>query len=189
MVARRSLRTWMIVMVVLASAIVLSACTLGQQSGTAPVTDITPAVADPQAEPAVEEAAPDQALPTETPFIQAPPTDTPVPQLLPAEQIASIGTDAAEYAALDTVTITVVRGVSVSDMTCSWTLNETGQTGALGAATSTAQIDANSVQETYTFAPDASGTYQVNCNGTASTVNGQRSVNAASSPFTVQQKG
>jgi len=53
----------------------------------------------------------------------------------------------------------------------------------------TVQIDENTFEDTYTFTPDAAGTYNVNCTGIATTVSGQRAVSASGTPFAVEAKG
>ncbi len=88
----------------------------------------------------------------------------------------------------EVVTVHVTRGTAVSNPTCSWVLQDTNQTGALGAPTTT-PIDADTVDDVYTFTPAAAGTYAVNCTGIAVTASGQRAVNAAGTPFAVDAKG
>jgi len=158
--------------------LLMTACNLGQQAPSEPITN----------EPAQPQDVPAQGA-TATPLIQVPPTDTPVPQLLPSEQISAIAIDGTEHRALEQVTIRVRRGTAVSSLTCSWTLQDTGQTAPLGAAASSTQVDGNTFEDVFRFTPDTGGTFVVRCNGQAATASGVRIVEGSSAPFTVQQKG
>ena len=165
------------------TSFVLAACTLGQPAPSEPVTT-TPQFVAPQ----------DLGVtitPTLTPtsLIQSPPTITPSPQLLPAEQLGPILIDGTAHRTQEAITVRVRVGRSVDPITCSWTLQDTGQTTPLGAPVSTTSIDANTNEKVFTFTPQAAGTYVVNCTGIATTVNGQRPVSAAGTPFAVEAKG
>lgn len=164
----------------------LAACNLGQQAPPEPVEEqlLTPGVIVPQQ----EEGGVAPEAPTATPLIQVPPTATPTPELLPWEQIQSITVDGTTHRTQEPVTVRVKRGRAVSTMTCSWVLQDTGQTGALGTPTST-QLDENTFEDVYIFTPQQAGTYSVNCTGIATTTSGQRQVSAVGTPFTVEAKG
>ncbi len=163
------------------TAALLAACNLGQPPSPEPVVgaSVTPPVVGPQ----------DLGLtPSPTPPIQVPPTVTPTPELLPAEKLGPITVEGAEHRTTEPVTIKVTRGKSVSAVTCSWVLQDSGRTGALATPTS-AQQDDNTFIDTYTFTPDAAGTYTINCTGVATTASGQRAVSATGTPFAVEAKG
>lgn len=165
--------------------LLMTACNLGQQAPSEPVEgNIIPeeGVVQPQEQPAEE------IVPTSTPLIEIPPTNTPVPELLPWEKLGPINVSGTDHRTQESVTVKVTRGKSVSNVTCSWVLQDTGQTSPLGESTST-QIDDNTFEEVYTFTPEAAGTYSVNCTGIATTATGPRAVNAAGTPFAVEAKG
>lgn len=161
------------------ASIVMSACNLGAQASVEPPTP-TPQLAVPQAL---------QATSTPTPLIiDVTPTPSVTPQLLQAEQLGPITVDGTTHRTLEAVQVHVRVGKSVSTVTCSYVLQDTGQTTVLGTPTTTA-IDSNVSENVYTFTPQAAGTYAVNCTGIALTVSGQRAVSAAGTPFAVEAKG
>jgi hypothetical protein len=86
------------------------------------------------------------------------------------------------------VRVHVLVGKSVTTVTCSFVLQDTGQTTPLGAPTVTA-VDANINENVYIFTPSAAGTYVVACTGVATTVGGQRPVSDSTKPFAVEAKG
>jgi hypothetical protein len=158
----------------------MAGCNLGEP---APVTPSpTPVLVRPQDLPT------STPLVTPTVIISIPATNTPLPQLLPAEALGPVKIDGTTHRTLEAVTIRVTRGKSVSTVTCSFVLQDTGQTTPLGTPTST-PIDDNTFEDTYTFTPQAAGTYAVNCTGIALTASGQRAVSAAGTPFAVEAKG
>ncbi len=163
-------------------AILMAACNLGQQIP-----------AEPTLPSAGGQTAPEGQLPqadvTPTPLLQVPPTDVPTPQLLPSEQISAIVIDGTDHRALVAITIRVRRGTAVSSTICNWTLQDTGQTGSLGAPASSTQLDPNIIEDVYSFTPDTGGTFVIRCSGNATTASGVRTVEAASATFLVQQKG
>ena len=126
--------------------------------------------------------------PSPTPNIVVPATVTPTPELLPSEKLGPITVDGTTHRTTEPVTIKVTRGKSVSNVTCSWVLQNNNRTGSLGTATSAA-LDENTFTDTYTFTPDAAGTFSVNCTGIATTASGQRAVSATGTPFAVEAKG
>lgn len=169
-------------------SLLLAACNLGEQSGVqepitqpleTPTTGVVPPL-DTGGQP-VEGASP-------TPLIEIPPTNTPVPELLPWETLGPISVDGTEHRAQEPVTIRVKRGRAVSNITCSWVLQDTNQTAPLGTSTAT-QLDENTFEEVFTFTPETAGTYSINCTGIATTTAGPRAVNATGTPFSVQAKG
>lgn len=158
----------------------IAACNLGAQ---APVEapSPTPPLAAPQAlTPTI----------TVTPLIiNVTPTVSPAPQLLPAETLGPITIDGTSHRTDEVVKVHVMVGKSVSAVTCSYVLQDTGQTTILGSPTTT-QIDENVSENVYTFTPAAAGTYEVSCTGIALTVSGQRMTPPATSvPFAVEAKG
>ena len=118
------------------------------------------------------------------------PTPSPTtPALLPAEQIGPITVDGTAHRTGDPVTVRVRVGKSITTITCSYVLQDTGQTTILGTPTTTA-IDTNVSENVYTFTPQSAGTYAVNCTGIALTVSGQRAAPPATgTPFAVEAKG
>lgn len=157
----------------------LAACNLGAQA-PAEVPSPTPPLAVPQ------DLGPTATV---TPLIiNVTPTPSPTLQLLPAEQLGPITIDGTTHRTGDAAKVHVRVGKSVSTVTCSYVLQDTGQTTVLGTPTTTA-IDANVSENVYTFTPQAAGTYAVNCTGIALTVSGQRAVSAAGTPFAVEAKG
>src|SRR5574341_1385680 len=178
-------RNWMILHAVLRTltGVFLAASTLGQPAPSGPVTT-TPQFVSPQ-----DLGLTTTPTLTATPLIQSPPTITPSPQLLPSEQLGPILIDGTTHRTQEAITVRVRVGRSVDPITCSWTLQDTGQTTPLGAPISTTSIDANTNEKVFTFTPQAAGTYVVNCTGIATTVNGQRPVSAAGTPFAVEAKG
>ena len=161
----------------------MAACNLGQTSPSEPIDSqslsLTPAVIPQDSGQTV----------TETPFVIVP-TNTPVPELLPQEEIQFIRLDQpdTQHRTLEPLTIRVRRGRLVSTITCSWVLQDTGQTGALGTPT-TEQVDENLNDDVYIFTPQIAGTYSVNCTGIATTSSGQRQVTQVSPTFAVEAKG
>ena len=153
----------------------LAACNLGQQAPSEP-TDLTPL---PQ---------PQEVQFTETPLIQVPPTNTPVPELLPTEELGPISVAGDEHRTQEAVTIRVQAGTAVSNVVCTWSHQDTGQSGQLGTP-ATNSLNENKNELVFTFTPEAAGTYSVNCTGVALTAAGQRAVSAAGSPFAVEAKG
>jgi hypothetical protein len=109
-------------------------------------------------------------------------------QLLPAETLGPVTVQGTDHRTTEPVTAKVRRGKSVSNVTCTWSHQDSGRTGQIGAPT-TVQIDENTFEDTYTFTPDAAGTYNVSCTGVATTASGQRAVNASGTPFAVEAKG
>lgn len=186
-----------ILLIGILAAIALTGCELGRQTPTQPldgVPETQPVTSDP-ANPLAAETpvviSPDALAltPTATLLIAIPATNTPVPQLLPAEQIQQVVIEGTDHRSQEEVRIRVRRGVSVSNVTCTWTLQATGQTGSLGSTISSTQLDANTFEDVYAFTPTAGGDYVITCNGVATSVSGQRNVGATSNPFTVAQKG
>lgn len=169
-----------------ALGLLMVSCNLGQQAPSEPAT-LTPQIG--VMPPAEAGGGLTPGGPTVTPLIQVPPTNTPVPELLPSETLGPITVDGTEHRAQETVTVRVRRGTAVSTVTCSWLLQDTGQTGSLGSPISTTPIDTNTVEEVYTFTPQQAGTYAINCTGIALTTSGQRAVSAAGIPFAVEAKG
>jgi len=159
----------------------LAACNLGPQASAVAPTPTPPLGVGPQ----------DVGAPTATVtplIIDVTSTPSPTPQLLPAEQLGPITVDGTTHRTDADVTVHVRVGKSVSTVTCSYVLQDTGQTTVLGTPTTTA-IDADVSENVYTFTPQAAGTYAVNCTGIALTVSGQRAVSAAGTPFAVEAKG
>ena len=160
----------------------LAACNLGAQAS--PVA--------PSPTPLLSGVGPqDVGAPTATVtplIINVTPTPSPTPELLPAEQLGPITVDGTTHSTGADVTVHVRIGKSVSTVTCSYVLQDTGQTTVLGSPT-TNPIDADVSENVYTFTPQAAGTYAVNCTGIALTVSGQRAVSAAGTPFAVEAKG
>lgn len=126
--------------------------------------------------------------PSPTSPIVVPPTVTPTPPLLPSETLGPITVQGTEHRTTEPVTLKLRRGKSVSNVTCNWLLQGSNRTGQLGAPTSL-QVDDNTFEDTYTFTPDAAGTYTVNCTGVATTLSGQRAVSVPGQPFAVEAKG
>ena len=161
---------------------VMTACNLGAQASPEAPTPTPPLGVGPQ----------DVGAPTATVtplIINVTPTPSPTPQLLPAEQLGPITVDGTSHRTGADVTVHVRVGKSVSTVTCSYVLQDTGQTTVLGTADSTTPIDADVSENIYTFTPQAAGTYAVNCTGIALTVSGQRAVSATGTPFAVEAKG
>lgn len=170
------------VVALLTASFLLAACNLGQQAPTEPPATELEGL-EPQDVPAL------QLTLTPGATNLAPPTDTPVPQLLPSEQLGPITVDSTvAHRTQEPVTVRVQAGTQVTNITCSWVHQDTNQTGALGTPTQNA-VDANTVQNVYTFTPQLAGTFTINCTGVATTASGQRAVQAAGNPFNVEAKG
>lgn len=187
---------WSSAALVAVLAIVLSACNLGQNNVPEPVTGDPNAQGVPDDTGGVEgvdgttgeQPAPVEEQPETVEEQTLPPTNTPTGELLPTETLGPITIDNSDaLRTQEAVTVRVQRGTAVSGVTCSWTLSDTGATQALGTP-ATNELDANSVQDVYTFTPAAAGTYVVSCQGEATTASGQRQVNATSSSFAVEAK-
>ena len=189
----RKIRNWARIGLIIIATMALAGCTLGQQAPAEPVTE--PPLVDAGGDPAaqgdtgvvVEEGGAVQGA-TATPLIQVPPTNTPEPELLPEEQIQTITVEGDAHRTQEAVTVRVKRGKSVGNLTCSWVLQDTGQTVALATPT-TNQLDENTFEDVFLFTPEAAGTYAVNCNAVATTISGQRAVSLAGTPFAVEAKG
>jgi hypothetical protein len=166
--------------VMVAVAVLLAACNLGQNAPSEPLTNGE--TLEPQ------DVGAQEGQPTATSPINVPPTNTPVPELLPAEELGPISVEGDTHRTLEAVTIRVTVGTAVSNDTCSWVHQDTNQSGALGTP-AVNEVDASTVQKVYTFTPEMAGTYLVNCTGIATTASGQRAVSAAGTPFTVEAKG
>jgi hypothetical protein len=171
-------------------AFILAGCTLGQQAPSEPLEqqplDVGVEPAGDGEQPAEQGGA--VVGPTQTPLIEIPPTNTPEPALLPEEQIQTITVEGDTHRTQEAVTVRVKRGKSVANLTCSWVLQDTGQTVALGTPT-TNQLDENTFEDVFLFTPEAAGTYAVNCSAVATTMSGQRAVSLAGTPFAVEAKG
>jgi hypothetical protein len=165
----------------------LSSCNLGQAAPPEPYDETTS-----QGETVPIEGQPGtegvETGVTATPPIEIQPTVTPVPELLPEETLGPIGIEGTEHRTMEAVTVRVRHGKSVSTVICSWVHQDTGTTGALGSPV-TNTIDDITLEEAYSFTPEMAGTYAVNCTGVALTASGQRAVNAAGTPFSVEAKG
>jgi hypothetical protein len=154
----------------------LAGCNLGANpEGVAP-SATTPAVFNPQ------------QVATNTPLIELPLTPTATTAPTAAETLGPITITGTEHRTAEPVTITVQRGKSVGTVTCSWVLQDTNRTGTLATPTITT-LNENTFVDTYTFTPDAAGTYVVNCTGIATTAAGQRAVSSNGTPFAVEAKG
>lgn len=166
---------WLVALTLLVVGL-LAGCNLGANPDQVVPSATTPAVVDPA------------QVPTNTPPIELPTTVAPTTAPTAAEALGPITVTGTEHLATEPVTITVQRGKSVSTVTCSWVLQDTNRTGTLATPT-TATLNEDTFVDTYTFTPDAAGTYVVNCTGIATTVAGQRAVSANGTPFTVEAKG
>lgn len=168
------------VIALLTASFLLASCNLGQQAPTEPPEGIDGL--EPQDLPELQVTA-------TTAGELAPPTDTPVPELLASEQLGPITVDSTvAHRTQEPVTVRVQAGTQVSNITCSWVHQDTNQTGALGTPTQNA-VDADTVENVYTFTPQLAGTFTINCTGVATTASGQRAVQAAGTPFNVEAKG
>jgi hypothetical protein len=163
----------------------LSSCNLGQAVPSEPYDETTS-----QGQDIVQpsDVQPLDTGATATPDIVVPPTVTPVPELLPEETLGPISIEGTTHRTMEAVTVRVRHGKSVSTVICSWVHQDTGTTGALGSPVTSA-IDDITLEEAYSFAPEMAGTYAVNCTGVALTAAGQRAVNSAGTPFSVEAKG
>jgi hypothetical protein len=163
------------------SSTLLAACNLGAPPpNPAPLATTPPLIVTPL------DVAPTEA--TQDPGVIVPTTPAPTAELLPSEKLGPIAIDGTAHRSTEPVTVKVTRGKSVSNVSCSWANQNSGATDALATPTST-PIDENTFQDTYTFTPDAAGTYSVNCTGVATTLSGQRPVSATGTPFAVEAKG
>jgi len=165
--------------------VVLAACNLGQPpTNPAPLATTPPQIVVPQ------DVATTPA--TLDPGVVIPTTPAPTAELLPSEKLGPITVEAradgAAHRSTEPITVKVVRGKSVSNVSCSWSNQNSGTPGSLATPTSV-PIDENTFQDTYTFTPDAAGTYSVSCTGVATTLSGQRPVSATGTPFAVEAKG
>lgn len=175
---------WRVLGVALIAALLVG-CTLGQQPTPLPVGGATQTV--PVVPPQGVESPSPAGIDSQPP-VQVPATITPTPPLLPSETLGPITVQGTEHQTQEPVTITVRRGRAVTSLVCSWTLQGGTSTGQLGTPTSV-QIDADTNEDTFTFTPNAAGTYTVSCNGVAQTQSGLRTVTATGLPFTVEAKG
>jgi hypothetical protein len=162
-------------------AVLMVGCNLGAEGNTV-VPIVSPTV------PLVQPDNLGEQLASPTPNLAVPPTATPTPEPLPAEKLGPITIDGTDHRTTEPVTVKVTRGKSVSNVTCSWVLAASNRTGTLSTPTSVA-VDDNTFTDTYTFTPDAAGTYSVNCTGIATTAGGQRAVSTTGTPFAVEAKG
>ncbi len=182
---------WAVLALSTVTAIFLSACNLGQNNVPEPVPGATgqDAVEQPAVEAVIEPTTPVEGEVTEEQEVQLPPTNTPTGELLPAETLGPITIDnSSSLRTQEVVTVRVRRGNSVSGVTCSWTLTDTGSTQALGTPTTNELDEENIVEDVYTFTPEAQGTYVISCQGQATTASGVRQVSATSSSFAVEAK-
>lgn len=175
-------QTLLLASFVLAAGTLLAGCNLGQNAPSEPF-ELTPGELVPQE----EGASPDLQV-TLTPMINVPPTDTAVPDLLPAEEIGPVTVAAGDYRTQEPITIRVQVGTAVTNDTCSWTHQDTNQSGTLGTPSVTT-LDDSTVEKVYTFTPELAGTFAINCTGVATTASGQRAVSTQGSPFNVEAKG
>lgn len=179
-------RTARLVVALAVVGLLLAACNLGPNTPTEPAVDLTPII-PPEGQADGSTGLPEQGD-AGSGEVQIPPTNTPVPELLPAETLGPIAVDGTDHRTQEVVTIRVNSGLSVSNVVCTWSHQDTGQTAQLGTPTTTA-VDANTQQLVYTFTPDAAGTYAVSCTGVAATSYGERAVSASGTPFAVEAKG
>jgi hypothetical protein len=162
-------------------AVLMVGCNLGTAAET-PVLLTTPTV------PILIPNDSGDPLASPTNNVAVPATVTPTPEPLPAEKLGPITIDGTDHRTTEPVTVKVTRGKSVSNVTCSWVLAASNRTGTLSTPVST-PVDDNTFTDTYTFTPDAAGTYSVNCTGIATTAGGQRAVSTTGTPFAVEAKG
>jgi hypothetical protein len=184
MADRKRMRTQTLLLAsfVLAAGILLAGCNLGPNAPAEPF-DLTPGELVPQ-----EEGGDANLQVTLTPMINIPPTDTAVPELLPAEELGPVTLDSGDYRTQEPITIRVQVGTSVTNDTCTWTHQDTNQSGTLGTPTVNT-LDDSTVEKVYSFTPELAGTFAITCTGIATTASGQRAVNANGSPFNVEAKG
>jgi len=116
------------------------------------------------------------------------PTLTPTLSEGPEVALGPVTVESADFRTLETVTVRLRRGSAVSNITCRYTIQETGGDVVLSTPTSQ-QIDAATFEDVFTFTPTQAGTYQINCTGLATTAGGVRPVSYAGTPFSVEAKG
>ncbi len=181
-------RTARLILALAVVGLLLAACNLGPNTPTEPANiDLTPLIPEGQAEGQNGEVIPPADGSGEG-EVQVPPTNTPVPELLPAETLGPVTVEGTDLRTQEVITIRVNSGLSVSNVVCTWSHQDTGQTAQLGTPTTTA-VDANTQQLVYTFTPEAAGTYAISCTGVAATAYGERAVSAAGNSFSVEAKG
>nr|MBN1228559.1 hypothetical protein [Anaerolineae bacterium] len=166
-------------------ALAFSACNLGPAVPSEPTSE-APSTLIPQTdggnggELAVTPSA------TTPSIIQPTPTD--IPDLLPAETLGPITVDGDSHRTQEDITIRVRKGTSVSNVTCSWVHQDTGQSGAISEIGENI-LDATASEKLFTFTPQMAGTYTISCTGVAITIAGQRAVSSVALPFSVEAKG
>jgi len=105
-------------------------------------------------------------------------------ELLPAEQLGPIRLDRSDYMVGDTVMIRLLVGNAVSDLACSWAVQDAQESSTL-APLVFATINDDQFQSIYSLVPTIGGRYTVNCSGSAATESGLIPV-SVTLPFDIQ---
>jgi hypothetical protein len=116
------------------------------------------------------------------------PTLTPTLSEGPEVAFGPATVESENFRTLETVTVRLQRGSAVSNITCRYTIQETGADVVLSTPESQ-QLDPATFQDVFTFSPTQAGTYQINCTGLATTTDGVRPVSYAGTPFSIEAKG
>jgi hypothetical protein len=105
-------------------------------------------------------------------------------ELLPAEQLGPIRLDRSDYQVGDSVMIRLLVGNAVSDLTCSWAVQDTQESSELTPLVF-ATLNDDQFQSIYSLVPEIGGRYTVNCSGSAATESGLIPV-SVTLPFDIQ---
>jgi hypothetical protein len=180
--------SWRIAVLVAVSTLasgLLAGCTLGA-TGQTPGPAATTSLVLPGATTPGQVVQPQQIATATVPV--AIPTAGATAAPLPSEVFGPVTITSTTLRTAEPLTIVLTRGKAVGTVTCLWVLQGTTRQATLSTPV-TATKDENTITDTFTFTPDAAGTYQINCNGIVTTASGQRAVNVSSQPFTVEAKG
>jgi hypothetical protein len=106
-------------------------------------------------------------------------------ELLPAEQLGPIRLDRSDYRVGDSIMIRLLVGNAVSDLACSWAMQDTQESSEL-APLVFATLNDDQFQSIYSLVPEIAGRYTVNCSGSAATESGLIPV-SVTLPFDIQE--
>ena len=106
-------------------------------------------------------------------------------ELTPAEQLGPISVDGQDHQVGDLITVRLRRGAQVSDLTCSWSVQDTDESSEWGRVASF-QANEDQFVDIYLLQPEIAGRYVVNCSGVAATSEGEIPV-SVTLPFDVRE--
>ncbi|NDJ55159.1 MAG: hypothetical protein GYB68_18975 [Chloroflexi bacterium] len=177
--------------------LVLAACNLGQRAPAEPIDGVdTEALGDgsnPTVEVQPDPVEQDPGVPTSTPIVPEDPnagTGEDTQPTTPNEQIQSVTLEGTDFRTQEPITVRVVYGVSVVNLSCTWLNQITAENGVLSTPDSTSSVDVSTTEALFSFTPQSAGTYRVTCEGDVLTIDGTTTRVSGESPFvTVEAKG